>query len=82
MSTLSNGRGGQWSSALAASAIATMAGGATDAWVYFAHGPFAEPRKRRDVRRRLSREPSRAPGGRRADRSCHRCQSSGTGPDS
>lgn len=39
MSTLtSSGRGGQWLSALAASAIATMAGGAMDAWVYFAHG--------------------------------------------
>jgi uncharacterized membrane protein YoaK (UPF0700 family) len=39
MSTVSStGRGGQWLSALAASAIATMAGGATDAWVYFAHG--------------------------------------------
>ena len=39
MSTLnSSGRGGQWLSALAASAIATIAGGAMDAWVYFAHG--------------------------------------------
>jgi len=39
MSTLkSSGRGGQWLSALAVSAIATMAGGAMDAWVYFAHG--------------------------------------------
>jgi uncharacterized membrane protein YoaK (UPF0700 family) len=38
MSTVtSSGRGGRLS-ALAASAIATMAGGATDAWVYFAHG--------------------------------------------
>jgi uncharacterized membrane protein YoaK (UPF0700 family) len=39
MSTLnSSGRGGQRLSALAAIAIATMAGGAMDAWVYFAHG--------------------------------------------
>lgn len=39
MSTVtSSGRGGQWLSVVAASAIATMAGGATDAWVYFAHG--------------------------------------------
>jgi uncharacterized membrane protein YoaK (UPF0700 family) len=38
MSLTSSGRGGQWLSALAASAIATMAGGAMDAWVYFAHG--------------------------------------------
>jgi uncharacterized membrane protein YoaK (UPF0700 family) len=34
----SSGRGGQWLSALAASAIITLAGGAMDAWVYFAHG--------------------------------------------
>jgi uncharacterized membrane protein YoaK (UPF0700 family) len=39
MSTLtSSGAGRPRLSALAASAIATMAGGATDAWVYFAHG--------------------------------------------
>jgi uncharacterized membrane protein YoaK (UPF0700 family) len=39
MSTVtSSGRGGQRLSALGASAIATMAGGATDAWVYFGHG--------------------------------------------
>jgi uncharacterized membrane protein YoaK (UPF0700 family) len=34
----SGGRAGQWLSALAASAMVTIAGGATDAWVYFAHG--------------------------------------------
>lgn len=39
MSTLtSGGYGGQRMSAIAASALATVAGGAMDAWVYLAHG--------------------------------------------
>jgi uncharacterized membrane protein YoaK (UPF0700 family) len=42
MSTLtSGGYGGQRLSALAASALATVAGGAMDAWVYLAHHVFA-----------------------------------------
>jgi uncharacterized membrane protein YoaK (UPF0700 family) len=38
---MSSGHGAQRFSALAASAIATAAGGAMDAWVYMAHGVFA-----------------------------------------
>jgi uncharacterized membrane protein YoaK (UPF0700 family) len=38
MSTLTSSGGGRRLSVLAAIAMATMAGGAMDAWVYFAHG--------------------------------------------
>jgi uncharacterized membrane protein YoaK (UPF0700 family) len=38
MSTLTSGPGGQRLSAVGASALATVAGGAMDAWVYVAHG--------------------------------------------
>jgi uncharacterized membrane protein YoaK (UPF0700 family) len=38
---MSSGHGAQRFSALAASAIATAAGGTMDAWVYMAHGVFA-----------------------------------------